>query len=132
MALTRSTQRIVEHLTREKTLTNRMLFHNIESFLTRLNPGFDSSLIDTSLEYREALNDLKRRYPHLIIRKPPDDDLLSVNSFIHFADLTITEHECLYCGRAFDRVRSTKKYCSESHRVLMFRKRKSENRQYQL
>ena len=104
----------------KRTLQNRLLF----SMFTKKYPNIDSSLIDTSLEFGEAEIDLKRRYPSQMNEEPKKSDLLSVNTYMHFADLTDREPRCLYCGEPYERKRLTKKYCRQSHRELIYRKRK--------
>lgn len=49
-----------------KSLRNPMLRTKLERLLTRLNGDyFDPAIIDTSLEYYEALGDIKRRHPEI-------------------------------------------------------------------
>ena len=51
-----------------------LLFSRINKSLSRLNDDFwDSSLIDTSLEYKEALADIKRRHPWVQIHDVEDE-----------------------------------------------------------
>ena len=103
----------------KRTLQNPLLIWRF----TKKYPHVDSSLIDTCVQFHEAENDMKRKYPYQMTEEPKKDDFLSVNSFIHFADLTDREHKCGYCGKEFKYERSTKKYCCPSHRVLMCRRR---------
>ena len=92
-----------------RTLENPMLLTNFLRWLERLNPGADIlSLIDPTLEPQEALREIKRRYPHIIIEKPPEDDFLSVNCFIKPVDMRYSVSECLYCHKPCKAERSTK------------------------
>lgn len=112
-----------------RTLENPMLLTNFLRWLERLNPGADIlSLIDPTLEPQEALREIKRRYPHIIIEKPPEDDFLSVNCFIKPVDMRYSVSECLYCHKPCKAERSTKRYCSNSHRVMACRRRKKDCR----
>jgi hypothetical protein len=106
----------------KRTLQNQLLMYT----LLRHYPNVDISLIDPTWEYREAVNYLKQRYPKLMVKEPKKGELLSVNSiYMHIADLTDSRQRyyCEYCGEAFIAERSTKKYCSDGHRVMMHYKR---------
>lgn len=49
------------------TLENQLLYSNFMKKITKLNPDFDTEVIDRSLEPEEALLDLKKKYPELDI-----------------------------------------------------------------
>lgn len=60
-----------------KTLRNPLLFFNFVRKLNELNPEpIDEELINCDLEPQEALNDLKKRYPNLIVYKEENRDFL--------------------------------------------------------
>ena len=113
----------------KRTLESAMLRNNVIEWLENLNPGIDAtSLIDTKQRPREFLRELKKHHPEIIIDKPSQQDFLSVNNygdFIRRADLRWLGTECLYCGKQLTGKRSTRKYCSTSHRYMAWRKRKS-------
>jgi len=61
------------NLTREqraklRTLENPLLFKKLVDRLLKFNPNFDVQLIDTTLEYDEALNDLSKKIRNLVTR----------------------------------------------------------------
>lgn len=60
-----------------KTLQNPLLFFNFVRKLNELNPeSIDEELINRDLEPQEALNDLKKKYPNLIVYKQEDRDFI--------------------------------------------------------
>lgn len=93
-------------------------------------PNLDPTLIDPSHEFDEAERELKKRHPDQMVVEPEKGDWLSVNNFILPADFRYSPHECLFCHRPFKAKRSTKKYCSNSHRVMDCRRRKRLARSY--
>lgn len=73
----RSAKRAISEKQRSKlrTLQNSMLYMNFVRKLKELNPeGLDEHLINRDMEPGEALNDLKKRYPNLILFKEKDRD----------------------------------------------------------
>jgi hypothetical protein len=59
-----------KHRSHLRTLQNPVLYLNFMRKLKALNPeGIDEQLIDRNLEPQEALNDLKKKYPNLILYK---------------------------------------------------------------
>lgn len=55
-------------------LTNPMLHKRLVQRLTRLNGDhFDPAIIDTNLEYAEALNDIARHHPEVRTSKEVDE-----------------------------------------------------------
>jgi len=57
-----------------KCLRNPMLFAKLDERLLRLNGDcYDPAMIDTSLEYAEALGDIKRRHPEIRTFESEDD-----------------------------------------------------------
>jgi hypothetical protein len=60
-----------------KTLQNPLLFFNFVRKLNVLNPEpIDEELINRDLEPQEALNDLKKKYPNLIVYKEEERDFI--------------------------------------------------------
>lgn len=67
-----------EALAKMRTLQNPMLYNNLIKRLKTLNPDIGSELIDRidrTLEYDEALNDLKKKMVNLITNKIDIDNL---------------------------------------------------------
>jgi hypothetical protein len=88
--------------------------------------GIDESYIDTTLEYREAEDNLRKKHPET--QRQGGD--FSVNTSLHSyqAELSKRMRQCVYCGSEFESERNTAKYCRPSHRVLMFRRLKRQRK----
>lgn len=58
----------------KKYLQSEMVFQNFIKYLERLNPDteIDPEIINRSLDWEEALNDIKSKHPHIIIEKVKD------------------------------------------------------------
>ena len=66
----------VKQRSRLRTLQNNMLYLNFKAKLERLNPDRDiEQLIDRDLEPQEALEDLKKKYPDLIMYEETERDI---------------------------------------------------------
>ena len=72
----KSTRRYTkERLAEMRSLKNDLLFKNLRDYLQRLNPDtFDPDMIDRTLERGEALRDIKRKYPNIVIYGPNSQD----------------------------------------------------------
>jgi hypothetical protein len=86
-----------------------MIFKNFVKHLEKLNPGeqIDVEIIDRKLEWEEALNDLKKKYPHIVIEEVKDthmkewrEDMESrgienkkVQNLVAQAEPPLSEHE---------------------------------------
>jgi len=49
-----------------------MLYIKLVSRLEKLNDWFDEAVIDSTLEYGEALSDIRRHHPEIIISAEDD------------------------------------------------------------
>jgi hypothetical protein len=64
----RNFNRLVASKAGKKNLENEMIFKNFVKHLEKLNPNkdIDAEIIDRTLEWEEALNDIKGKHPHII------------------------------------------------------------------